>query len=55
MCPRAAGTFLDKETEGGMQGMREMLLQCNDRPVRVAMQRFYLHLVAILAAEEGDR
>lgn len=54
LCPSKAGAFLDAEVQGGMQGMREMLLQCNDHPVRVAMRGFYLHLVAILAEEEGD-
>lgn len=38
-----------------MQGMREMLLLCPDRPVRLAMRRFYLHLLGILAEGEGDR
>ncbi|CAM9294212.1 unnamed protein product [Scytosiphon promiscuus] len=53
--PDAAGAFLDEETEGGMQGMREMLLLCPDRSVRVAMKGFYLHLLGILAEREGDR
>ncbi|CAN0546794.1 unnamed protein product, partial [Ectocarpus sp. 12 AP-2014] len=53
--PEAAGAFLDAETEGGMQGMREMLLLCPDRSVRVAMRSFYLHLLGILAEAEGDR
>lgn len=35
--------------------MREMLLQCPDRSVRVAMKDLYLHLLAILAEPEGDR
>lgn len=38
-----------------MQGMREMLLLCPDRSVRVAMRGFYLHLLGILAETEGDR
>lgn len=53
--PKAAGEFLDAETAGGMQGMREMLLLCPDRPVRVAMCGFYIHLLGILAEGEGDR
>lgn len=53
--PDAAGAFLDEETEGGMQGMREMMLLCPDRTVRVAMRGFYLHLLGILAEREGDR
>lgn len=55
ICPRAAESFLDAETEGGMQGMREMLLHSPDRPVRMAMRGFYLHLFGILAEAEGDR
>lgn len=38
-----------------MQGVREMLLLCPDRSVRVAMRGFYLHLLGILAEAEGDR
>ncbi|CAM9654625.1 unnamed protein product, partial [Ectocarpus fasciculatus] len=53
--PEAAGALLDAETEGGMQGVREMLLLCPDRSVRVAMRGFYLHLLGILAEAEGDR
>ena len=53
--PDAVGAFLDAETDGGMQRMREMMLQCPDRPVRVAMKELYLHLFGILAESEGDR
>lgn len=53
--PDLAGAFLDAETEAGMQGMREMLLLCPDRLVRVAMRGFYIHLLCILAEAEGDR
>lgn len=49
--PDLAGAFLDAETESGMKGMREMLLLCPDRTVRVAMRGFYLHLLCILAGE----
>ncbi|CAM9156153.1 unnamed protein product, partial [Discosporangium mesarthrocarpum] len=54
VCPSAAAAFLDIEISGGMKGMKELLLACPDRHVRQAVVGFYLHLLGILAQEEGD-
>ncbi|CAM9974085.1 unnamed protein product, partial [Choristocarpus tenellus] len=53
-CPKASAAFLDAEIRSGMKGMKELLLTCPDRHVRHSMVGFYLHLLGLLAEDEGD-